>query len=72
MELKLTTSRIVHDDELSAGKFADGLEEQTSDEISCQTSANCSDVQKFKRGKQLLQFDKSHRPAFYGTWPKKR
>ncbi|KAH7542120.1 hypothetical protein FEM48_Zijuj02G0039700 [Ziziphus jujuba var. spinosa] len=71
VELKLTTSRIVHDDELSAGKFADGLEEQTSDEISCQTSANCSDVQKFKRGKQLLQFDKSHRPAFYGTWPKK-
>lgn len=23
-------------------------------------------------GKQLLQFDKSHRPAFYGIWPQKR
>lgn len=26
---------------------------------------------KFRRSKQLLQFDKSHRPAFYGYWPKK-
>ncbi|KAL9450279.1 hypothetical protein AB3S75_012086 [Citrus x aurantiifolia] len=24
-----------------------------------------------ERWKQLLQFDKSHRPAFYGIWPKK-
>ncbi|KAI3762306.1 hypothetical protein L1987_52731 [Smallanthus sonchifolius] len=27
--------------------------------------------QKSSRCKQLLQFDKSHRPAFYGYWPKK-
>ncbi|KAI3807885.1 hypothetical protein L1987_23821 [Smallanthus sonchifolius] len=27
--------------------------------------------QKSSRCKQLLQFDKSHRPAFYGFWPKK-
>lgn len=31
-----------------------------------------SGSQKLSRCKQLLQFDKSHRPAFYGYWPKKR
>ncbi|KAF3455169.1 hypothetical protein FNV43_RR05617 [Rhamnella rubrinervis] len=71
-ELKLTSSRgVVHDDELSVGNLADGWEEQ-SDNISCQPRENCP-VKKFSqsRGKQLLQFDKSHRPAFYGIWPKK-
>lgn len=31
-----------------------------------------SRCQKRMRSMQLLQFDKSHRPAFYGVWPKKR
>lgn len=30
---------------------------------------NC---QKRKHSMQLLQFDKSHRPPFYGVWPRKR
>lgn len=30
-----------------------------------------SQCQKRMRSMQLLQFDKSHRPAFYGVWPKK-
>lgn len=25
-----------------------------------------------KHSMQLLQFDKSHRPPFYGVWPRKR
>lgn len=73
-ELKLTSSSgVVHNHELSVGKLADGWAEQISDNISCQTRKNCP-VKKFSqgRGKQLLQFDKSHRPAFYGIWPKKR
>lgn len=74
-ELKLTTSKgVVHDDEVSVGKLADEWGEQISNDISCQTKANCPTVTKFsqRRGKQLLQFDKSPRPAYYGIWPKKR
>lgn len=45
------------------------------------TEENKNDVDAYKvvygnqkglRRKQLLQFDKSFRPAFYGVWPKKR
>ncbi|GAB4835346.1 hypothetical protein Ancab_000257 [Ancistrocladus abbreviatus] len=35
-------------------------------------SSSSSGVQKARQPKQLLQFDKSYRPAFYGIWPKKR
>ncbi|KAL5582967.1 hypothetical protein UlMin_015409 [Ulmus minor] len=73
-ELKLTTTRgLVHDDELNLEKLVDGWGEQVSDDRSCQTNVSCSppDVKKFNQRKQLLQFDKSHRPAFYGLWPKK-
>ncbi|KAK3199055.1 hypothetical protein Dsin_022470 [Dipteronia sinensis] len=45
---------------------------ETLDGRSCITDVGGSpDVKKCKRSKQLLQFDKSHRPAFYGIWPKK-
>lgn len=39
-----------------------------------QTSIDKPDhqCQKRMRSMQLLQFDKSHRPAFYGVWPRKR
>ena len=62
------------DDELNLEKLVDGWGEQVSDDRSCQTNVSCSppDVKKFNQRKQLLQFDKSHRPAFYGLWPKKR
>ncbi|EXC24919.1 hypothetical protein L484_011785 [Morus notabilis] len=74
-ELKLTTSRpsIVVIDELNEEKHVDGCGECVSDDRSCRTNASCSvaDVKKLTRAKQLLQFDKSFRPAFYGIWPKK-
>ena len=35
-------------------------------------NADSSPDAKYSRGRQLLQFDKSHRPAFYGVWPAKR
>lgn len=74
-ELKLTTSRQPHrDDELSLEKLVDEWDETDSDWRQCHTNADNSlrTGPKCKRKKQLLQFDKSHRPAFYGNWPKKR
>ncbi|KAH8501282.1 hypothetical protein H0E87_016193 [Populus deltoides] len=66
-ELKLTAIRDpTHDDDSSAEKLDSGWGDQNSDDISC------IDVRKCNRRKQLLQFDKSHRPAFYGIWPKTR
>ncbi|KAH8517393.1 hypothetical protein H0E87_005361 [Populus deltoides] len=66
-ELKLTAIRDpTHNDDLSAEKLDSGWRHQTSDDRSC------GDVRKCNRRKQLLQFDQSHRPAFYGIWPKKR
>lgn len=74
-ELKLTTTKpiIVVIDELNVEKIVDGCGECVSDDRSCHSNASSvPDIKKFIRGKQLLQFDKSHRPAFYGIWPKKR
>ena len=66
-ELKLTAIRDpTHNDDSSAEKLDSGWGHQTSDDRSC------GDVRKCNQRKQLLQFDKSHRPAFYGIWPKKR
>ncbi|KAF4376820.1 hypothetical protein F8388_025691 [Cannabis sativa] len=75
-ELKLTTStrpHIVVLDESNEEKLEIGCGECVSDDRLCQLNASCSlsDVKKFIRRKQLLQFDKSHRPAFYGIWPSK-
>ncbi|CAI9302148.1 unnamed protein product [Lactuca saligna] len=48
-------------------KLIDGWNENKNDS----KDNSVIDSQKFRRSKQLLQFDKSHRPAFYGYWPKK-
>ncbi|KAK8477423.1 hypothetical protein V6N13_042800 [Hibiscus sabdariffa] len=58
-ELKLTANKRLSHDELNVERLVDGWEEQSPD------------VKKCCVRKQLLQFDKSHRPAFYGIWPKK-
>lgn len=74
-ELKLTTTREqAHDDELSVEKLVSEWGEKTSDDRSCITNSESSplDIKKCKLRKQLLQFDKSYRPAFYGIWSKKR
>ncbi|XP_065875533.1 chromatin assembly factor 1 subunit FAS1 [Euphorbia lathyris] len=70
-ELKLSANREgPQDDELNVEKLVGGWGEQSSDR-SCVANSESSDVKKCKRRKQLLQFDKSHRPAFFGIWPKK-
>lgn len=72
-ELKLTTSKgLVHSDD-SMEKLVDRWGEPVNNDRSCPIYTDCSlaEVKKFKSRKQLLQFDKSHRPAFYGIWAKK-
>ncbi|KAF2292021.1 hypothetical protein GH714_000198 [Hevea brasiliensis] len=72
-ELKLTATReLAHDDDSSVDKLVSRWGEQSSDDRSFVTNSESSpDCKKWTRRKQLLQFDKSYRPAFYGIWPKK-
>lgn len=73
-ELKLSTNRgMALDDELGIEKLVDGWGEAKVDGRSCDTNADSSvsNSQRHYWSKQLLQFDKSCRPAFYGIWPKK-
>ncbi|XP_050207102.1 chromatin assembly factor 1 subunit FAS1 [Mercurialis annua] len=69
-ELKLTPRECSHEDELNVHKSVNGDEGQPSDDR-LHTENLKSPDSRCKRSKQLLQFDKSHRPAFYGIWPKK-
>ncbi|XP_022632345.1 chromatin assembly factor 1 subunit FAS1 isoform X2 [Vigna radiata var. radiata] len=73
-ELKLTTIKTdVHDDELDMEKNGDKLGGCSSDISLCPVNGDGSlpDDKKYRRARQLFQFDKSHRPAFYGVWPTK-
>ncbi|XP_038704439.1 chromatin assembly factor 1 subunit FAS1-like isoform X2 [Tripterygium wilfordii] len=71
-ELKLTTNRLSCDYGLRVEKLENGWGEQTPDGGSCLTDIACSpEVRKYSIRKQLLQFDKSCRPAFYGVWRRK-
>ncbi|KAL8233184.1 hypothetical protein R6Q57_002962 [Mikania cordata] len=66
-ELKLTSKG---EDDPIVEKFDDGwIENDSRNNASSDSSVMGS--QKLSLRKQLLQFDKSHRPAFYGYWPKK-
>jgi chromatin assembly factor 1 subunit A len=50
-------------------KIIEEMKVSISDEVSGQSSQAPTI---FIIKKKLLQFDKSHRPAYYGTWSKKR
>uniref|UniRef100_A0A2P2K374 JHL23J11.8 protein n=1 Tax=Rhizophora mucronata TaxID=61149 RepID=A0A2P2K374_RHIMU len=72
-ELKLSAFKeLAHNDKLSAEKLLTGWGELTSDDRSSFTKLDYSShgIRRFNHRKKLLQFDKSHRPAFYGIWPK--
>lgn len=61
-ELKLTNdSEIAYDEDQVEDKNVDRSIEHSIDARRSQII----------RRMQLLQFDKSHRPAFYGVWPRK-
>ncbi|XP_076903958.1 chromatin assembly factor 1 subunit FAS1-like [Bidens hawaiensis] len=66
-ELKLTCKG---EDDLTTEKFDDGWME-TESKSNASPDGSVSGSKKLRRCKQLLQFDKSHRPAFYGYWPNK-
>lgn len=73
-KLKLTdTKSAIHEDELGTEKDADRLGESSPDGNSCSMNADSThlDAKKYYRGRQLLQFDNTPRPAFYGFWPVK-
>ncbi|CAN1217653.1 Chromatin assembly factor 1 subunit FAS1 [Linum perenne] len=73
-ELKLTANReLDNDDELCSEKLASTCGEHAYDDRSCVAlfSESLSDIKKSHRRKQLLQFDKCHRPPFYGIWPRR-
>ncbi|XP_074321185.1 chromatin assembly factor 1 subunit FAS1-like [Silene latifolia] len=73
-ELKLTTNNELNgDDDLGVDGLVDRQGEMCGDGKSCHDHSILSSqgTRKCFRRKQLLQFDKSNRPAFYGIWPKK-
>ncbi|XVE90692.1 hypothetical protein DITRI_Ditri20bG0097300 [Diplodiscus trichospermus] len=72
-QLKLTSNKGLSHDDLSAERLVAGWGDQNSDDRSCLNDADVSvpDIKRSSLRKQLLQFDKSYRPAFYGIWPKK-
>ncbi|GJW81077.1 chromatin assembly factor 1 subunit FAS1 [Tanacetum coccineum] len=72
-ELKLTSKGLSCEEDTSVDISDDGLTEPKKDTQSSSANIDCSSFgsQKPSRRKQLIQFDKSHRPAFYGHWPRK-
>ncbi|CAI9759280.1 unnamed protein product [Fraxinus pennsylvanica] len=72
-ELKLSTNReSTCDEDLSIEKLVDGWDDSNIDgRLSCTNVSIPPNGQKRCRNRQLLQFDKSYRPAFYGVWSKK-
>ncbi|KAL1223110.1 Chromatin assembly factor 1 subunit FAS1 [Cardamine amara subsp. amara] len=71
-KLKLSTNReATPDGEPNMEKQGDGCEEKRLDGASCirRCDSSSSGLKKSRRAKQLLQFDKSNRPGFYGIWP---
>ncbi|CAH2065585.1 unnamed protein product [Thlaspi arvense] len=71
-KLKLSTNRgATSEGEPHMEKEGDECEEKNLDGVSgiSQSESLSSDRKKSRRAKQLLQFDKSCRPGFYGIWP---
>ncbi|XAR69769.1 hypothetical protein NMG60_11001487 [Bertholletia excelsa] len=73
-EIKLSSSRgLARDDYSIMDRVPDGWNGTKVEGRSCDINDDSavSSSQRHCQSKQLLQFDKSYRPAFYGIWPKK-
>ncbi|KAK4436092.1 Chromatin assembly factor 1 subunit FAS1 [Sesamum alatum] len=74
-ELKLTTNKELScDEDFNVEKSVGGSVDPNLDGRLSQMNTDSSPLpcsQKRLRAKQLLQFDKSYRPAFYGVWSRK-
>lgn len=74
-ELKLSANRgLGHEDEVNLEKLVDGWVGSSTDGRLSPTNTDCTipNSQIYAHTKKLLQFDKSHRPAYYGVSLKKR
>ncbi|GAB2211862.1 hypothetical protein Droror1_Dr00025200 [Drosera rotundifolia] len=73
-ELKLTSNKCLPcDEDMIMERMVDEWGRANENDGACSGNADsfASSQQKRQRRRQLLQFDKSCRPAFCGTWPKK-
>ncbi|KAL3523275.1 hypothetical protein ACH5RR_016109 [Cinchona calisaya] len=72
-ELKLSSNRgLAREDDMSIEKLVDGWVISSNESFSpTNKDSTIPNSRMPVRGKQLLQFDKSHRPAFYGVRMKK-
>lgn len=57
---------------LSSSDRLDEELESLADSLSCQNDLVVASTSAHLPKKKLLQFDKSNRPAYYGTWRRKR
>jgi chromatin assembly factor 1 subunit A len=53
-------------------KLESGIDMLPANEMQCHGISTAKPLQTRMIRKKLLQFDKSNRPAYYGTWRKKR
>ncbi|KAJ0972257.1 hypothetical protein J5N97_020216 [Dioscorea zingiberensis] len=57
--------------EMGIDNLVDGCGDSVSNDVSCSTGYNSAPTISRSSNRKLLQFDKSHRPAYYGTWSQK-
>ncbi|KAG1363677.1 chromatin assembly factor 1 subunit FAS1 [Cocos nucifera] len=69
---ELSSYKVNQGSESSLDKLVDEFEESFVNEMPCHNGTDSAPaLVRFLR-KKLLQFDQSHRPAYYGTWRRKR
>lgn len=69
---ELSKDNVNRANELSYDKLVDEFEISLSNNMPCHDGNNAAPALILLVKRKLLQFDKSCRPAYYGTWSKKR
>lgn len=69
---ELSPYKVNQGSESSLDKLVDEFEESFVSEMPCHNGTDSAPASVCFLGKKLLQFDQSHRPAYYGTWCRKR
>ncbi|XP_010927904.1 chromatin assembly factor 1 subunit FAS1 isoform X2 [Elaeis guineensis] len=68
---ELSSYKVNQGSESSLDKLVDEFEESFVDEMPCHNGTDSAPASVRFLRKKLLQFDQSHRPAYYGTWRRK-
>lgn len=77
LEKSMTPSKDLSSDKMNQGsepcldKLVDEFEESFVNEMPCYNGTEAAPTSVRLLRKKLLQFDRSHRPAYYGTWRRK-